>query len=65
MNEEKTIARLLAEAEILQEILLETAHLDYTKAGLTFDDKLVCLTLKMLCPEKYAARLEQLQKEAK
>ena len=51
--------------EIIISSLLQCAELDYTKSGMRFGNEYVDFILRVLAPEAYVARLEDLIKNDK
>lgn len=49
--------------EVLIDVLLETAQLNFNRKALRFDDDTICMLLKSMIGYRYEGKLEELQRE--
>ena len=49
--------------EVLIDVLLETAQLNFNRRALRFDDDTICTLLKLMSGYRYEGKLEELQRE--
>lgn len=49
--------------EVLIDVLLETAQLNFNRRALRFDDDTICTLLKSMIGYRYEGKLEELQRE--